>query len=58
MGLGTTLCCTYSAIFECCTRPPQQVDIEGAGIKKGRGRKERSKIKEEEFTIYDRACHD
>jgi hypothetical protein len=32
---------------------PQQADIEGAGTKKGRGRKERSEIEEEEFAIYD-----
>jgi hypothetical protein len=28
--------------------------MEGAGIKRGRGRKERSEIEEEEFTVYDR----
>jgi hypothetical protein len=53
MGLGTTLCHTYSAIFECYTGPPQQVDMHGAGTKRGRGRKERSEIEEKEFTIYD-----
>jgi hypothetical protein len=53
-GLGTTLRHTRSAVFECCTGPPQQADIEGAGTKEGRGRKERSEIEEEEFTVYDR----
>jgi hypothetical protein len=32
---------------------PQQADIEGAGMKTGRRREERSKIEEEEFTIYN-----
>jgi hypothetical protein len=53
MGLGTTLHHTHSAIFECCTGLPQQADIEGARIKRGRGRKERSEIEEKEFTVYD-----
>jgi hypothetical protein len=57
MGLGTTLRHTCSAIFEYCTGLPQQADMEGAGTKRGRGRKERSKI-EEEFAIYDRVCQD
>jgi hypothetical protein len=52
-GLGTTLCHTHSAIFEYCTGPPQQADIEGAGTKRGRGRKERSKIEEKEFAVYN-----
>jgi hypothetical protein len=47
------LCHIYSVVFKCYTRPPQQADMEGAGTKRGRGRKERSEIKEEEFTIYD-----
>jgi hypothetical protein len=38
--------------------PPQQADIEGAGIKKDRRREERSEIEEEEFTGYDQVHHD
>jgi hypothetical protein len=57
-GLGTTLRRTRSAVFECCTGPPQQADIEGAGTKEGRGRKERSEIQEEEFAVYDRVRRD
>jgi hypothetical protein len=37
----------------CYTGLPQQADIEEAGMMKGRRREERSKIEEEEFTIYD-----
>jgi hypothetical protein len=48
----------YSNIVPCHRGPPQQADIEGAGIKKGTGRKERSEIEEEEFTIYDRVYYD
>jgi hypothetical protein len=58
MGLGTTLCRTCSAIFECCTGPPQQADRQGAGTKKDRRREERNEIKKEEFAVYDRVCHD
>jgi hypothetical protein len=58
MGLGTTLCRIRSTIFECCTGPPQQADMEGAGTKRGRGTKERSEIEEEEFAVYDRVCRD
>jgi hypothetical protein len=43
----------YLNIIPCYTGPLQQVDIEGAGMKKGRRREERSKIEEKEFTIYD-----
>jgi hypothetical protein len=32
---------------------PQQADIEGARMKKGRRKEERSEIKEEEFAVYD-----
>jgi hypothetical protein len=53
MGIGTTLYYICSAVFEYCTRPPQQADINRTGTKTGRGRKERSEIEEEEFTIYD-----
>jgi hypothetical protein len=35
------------------TGPPQQADIEGAGMKKDRRREERSKIEKEEFAIYN-----
>jgi hypothetical protein len=35
------------------TGPPQQVDIEGARMKKDRRREKRSEIEKEEFTIYD-----
>jgi hypothetical protein len=35
------------------TGPPQQADIERAGMKKDRRREERSEIKKEKFTIYD-----
>jgi hypothetical protein len=42
----------------CHIGSPQQADIEGAGMKKDRRREERSKIEEEEFTIYDQVYHD
>jgi hypothetical protein len=58
IGLGTILCHTGSTIVECCTRLPQQADIEGDGIKEDRRREERNEIKKEEFTIYDRVCQD
>jgi hypothetical protein len=32
--------------------------LEGTGTKKGRRKKERSEIEEEEFAIYDQVCHD
>jgi hypothetical protein len=51
--LSTIYISPYSNIVLCYMGPPQQADIEGAGMKKGRGREERSEIKEEEFTIYD-----
>jgi hypothetical protein len=35
------------------TELPQQADIEGPRMKKGRGREERSEIEVEEFAIYD-----
>jgi hypothetical protein len=31
--------------------------MEGAGMKKDRGREERNEIEKEEFTIYDQVCH-
>jgi hypothetical protein len=40
-------------IVPCYTGPPQQADIEGAGMKKDRRREERNKIEKEEFAIYD-----
>jgi hypothetical protein len=43
----------YSNIVLCHTEPPQQADIEGAGMKKDRSREERSENEEEEFTRYD-----
>jgi hypothetical protein len=58
IGLGTTIRRTRSAVFEFCIGPPQQADIEGAGTKEGRGRKERIEIEEEEFAVYDRVRRD
>jgi hypothetical protein len=53
-GLPSTIYISpYSNVVLYHTGPPQQADIEGAGMKKGRRREERSEIKEEEFTIYD-----
>jgi hypothetical protein len=53
-GLPSTICISpYSNIVPYHTGPPQQADIEGAGIKKDRRREERCEIEEEEFTIYD-----
>jgi hypothetical protein len=43
----------YSNVVPYHTRLPQQADIEGARMKKDRRREERSKIKKEEFTIYN-----
>jgi hypothetical protein len=34
-------------------RTTQQAHMEGAGTEKGRGRKERTEIEEEEFAVYD-----
>jgi hypothetical protein len=47
MGLGTTLCHTRSAIFECCIGPGRGWD------KEGQREEERNEIKEEELTVYD-----
>jgi hypothetical protein len=53
-GLPSAICISlYSNVMLCHTGLPQLADIEGAGIKKGRRREERSRIKEEEFTIYN-----
>jgi hypothetical protein len=57
-GLPSTICISpYSNVGPYHTGPPHQADIEGARMKKGRRREERSEIKEEEFTIYDQVCH-
>jgi hypothetical protein len=57
-GLPSAICILpYSNIVPYHTEPPQQVDIEGAGIKKDRRREERSKIEKEEFTVYDQVYH-
>jgi hypothetical protein len=34
------------------------LDLEGAGTKRGRRKKERSEIEEKEFAVYDRVCRD
>jgi hypothetical protein len=39
------------------TGPPQQADLEGAGMKKDRRRKERGEVEEEEFAVYKRVRH-
>jgi hypothetical protein len=58
-GLPSAICILpYSNIVPYHTGPPQQADIEGAGMKKGRRREERSEIKGEEFAIYDRVYYD
>jgi hypothetical protein len=47
-GLPTAICISpYSNIVPCHIGLPQQADIEGARMKKGRRREERSEIEEE-----------
>jgi hypothetical protein len=52
MGIVTTLCRICSAVFECCIRPGR------GGDKERQKEEERNEIKEEEFAVYDRVCHD
>jgi hypothetical protein len=58
-GLPSTIYISpYLNIVLCHTGLPQQADIEGAGMEKGRRREERNELKEQEFAIYDWVCYD
>jgi hypothetical protein len=53
-GLPSAICISlYSNVVLSHTGLPQQADMEGARMKKGRRREERREIEEEEFTVYD-----